>query len=97
MTLETKHLIEIGDIVSIEFTCKKCTSTLLYSIAQFGRVPTQCPNCKEDIVEHLGPDYVAIEEAIKAIKRLKDRHIPVRLRFEIIGVKIDETVNGNLK
>jgi hypothetical protein len=87
MTVETKHLIDIGDIVSIEFACKNCKSTLLHSLAEFGRVPTQCPNCKEGIVEHLGPDYVAIEEAVKAIKRLKDRHIPVRLRFEIVGLQ----------
>jgi hypothetical protein len=90
MTVETKHLIEVGDIVAIEFTCGKCKSTLLHSVADFARVPTECPNCKEDIVEHLGPDYVAIEDAVKAIKRLKDRHIPVRLRFEIIGLKTTE-------
>lgn len=94
MTVETKCLVDLSDIISVEFACKRCGSKLLHSIAKFDAAPVACTNCKEDMLEERGPDAVAIEEAIGALRRLSNRSLPIQLRFEIAGVGVPKRPDG---
>jgi hypothetical protein len=85
MTAETVHLIDLSDIVGIEFLCSHCGSRTLHVLGKFDRVPATCPNCHEGIVTHLGPEAVAIKEAVEAIQQLVKRKLPTRIRFQVTG------------
>jgi hypothetical protein len=42
MTIETKTTIELGDIQTIEFECKKCNRVSSYPIGKIASPPTSC-------------------------------------------------------
>jgi hypothetical protein len=56
MTVETRTLIELKDIVGIEFGCHNCGTKTLYAIEKaFQRLAAVCPNCNEDWFAPLSP------------------------------------------
>ena len=70
MTAETMHLVDLSDIVGIEFLCAHCGSRVLHVLNKFDRVPAKCPNCYEAIVTAGSPEDETIKEAVAAIRTL---------------------------
>jgi predicted RNA-binding Zn-ribbon protein involved in translation (DUF1610 family) len=49
MTTETRTLIELKDVLGVEFGCPTCGAKTLYPMAKsFQRLAESCPNCGED-------------------------------------------------
>ena len=84
MTHEEQHLVDVTDIVAVEFTCTHCGSRILHPVKTFYRVPPQCPNCKEDIFQSLGQGAESIKQAVEAIKQLSQRGHAEKVRFQIL-------------
>ena len=89
MTAETIHLIDLTDIVGVEFLCSHCGSRIVHVLAKFDRVPTKCANCHEAIVTAGSPEETAIKETVEAIKMLAKRKLPTRIRFQVTGLRFD--------
>jgi predicted RNA-binding Zn-ribbon protein involved in translation (DUF1610 family) len=83
MVVESRHLIEPSDVISVEFSCPKCDARILHRLEGFSRVPLRCPNCHEDLIQPEGPEYVAIEDAVNALRRLREGQKAAKIRFEI--------------
>ena len=48
MTSETRILLEMTDILGIEFECRKCKAKILYPLQDhYERLAEKCPNCFE--------------------------------------------------
>jgi hypothetical protein len=48
MTSENRTLVELKDVLGVEFECSKCQSKFLYSLSnQHQRLLDKCPNCFE--------------------------------------------------
>jgi hypothetical protein len=48
MTSETRTMVELKDVLGVEFECPKCHFKVLYPAASsFERLATKCPHCYE--------------------------------------------------
>jgi hypothetical protein len=48
MTSEMRTLIEMTDIVGIEFECRNCKAKILYPLEKhYERLSESCPNCRD--------------------------------------------------
>jgi Tfp pilus assembly major pilin PilA len=45
MTVENKVLIELSDIVAVEYRCKKCNTRLVMTPERWEQLPIGCPHC----------------------------------------------------
>ena len=65
MTSQTKHFIELSDIVALRFECKHCHATVSLPISADIKVESLriCPNCNEPWARL--PEGSTIELAIK--------------------------------
>jgi hypothetical protein len=80
MTSERKLLIEVRDIVGIEFECPKCGVRVGYKMAeQFVRIVQKCPNCNEEFFLPVGLE--GIQELIAQLKR--DFRSRARIRLQL--------------
>lgn len=80
MTSECKLLIELKDIIGIEFECPKCAVRVGYKMAeQFVRIVQHCPNCNEEFFLPLGLE--GIHELIGNLKR--DFRLRARIRLQL--------------
>jgi hypothetical protein len=56
MTSETRTMVELADILGIEFGCPKCRAKVFYSLQeQPSRIVDKCPNCFEPFYTPLPP------------------------------------------
>jgi len=71
MTKETRHFIELSDIISFQFRCKKCGATVSRPISGTRNVPGAiCGNC--DIDWSFDPSETrSIEELASKIRYVK--------------------------
>ncbi len=81
MTIQTKHFIELSDILALRFVCKKCDTALSLSLADeklrtdnsTNQFLAECPNCHEDWFSVAGNNYEPIlRRATAALSRLKE-------------------------
>jgi hypothetical protein len=52
MTTETKTFIELGDVIAIQFQCRKCGTTISRSVAESTKPIRECPTCQTLWAEH---------------------------------------------
>lgn len=51
MTSHIKHYIDLADITSVRFECKRCTAALSFPLsADFQSIPKACPACSAEWV-----------------------------------------------
>jgi hypothetical protein len=75
MTSQTKHYIEIGDVLSWSFTCKNCKVALSFPAFEPFKVRklAQCPTCNEPWLDFPSGSTIslAVENFQKALADLK--------------------------
>ncbi len=87
MTMQERLLLELGDILGIEYTCGHCQAKYLVPIERFDRVIYQCPNCKEGLVKSGHPDSTkrsdeaALHNFVEALLDLRSRELGIRLEL----------------
>jgi hypothetical protein len=77
-------LVDLEDLLALEFTCDGCGSRLLHSIEKFRRVPTKCPNCAEDLIADGSKDAEIITAAFSSLRSLIERSGKVKVRLEVV-------------
>ncbi len=98
MTSEQRILIELTDIVGVEFECPKCNAKVLYPFTKhYDRLLSHCPNCNEtwfDTNDNIHPSNPQIvDQVANMIGNLRkilcrtDIHAYVRLQVSS-GTKI---------
>lgn len=98
MTIQTKHFIEISDIVAVRFVCKHCDAGLTLSLSDpklstgAERPQTflsRCPSCGQDWAQFREADYEpVIRRATVALNELKrilegDGKVPLGFDFSL--------------
>jgi hypothetical protein len=79
MTSEIRTLIDIAEIVGVEFKCKHCGAQVLYPIEKLDpeRLLRNCPNCKEEWFFFGGDiatnDFDLLRQFVIGLKRLLGR------------------------
>ena len=72
MTIETKYLIELDDIVGVEFTCHKCaTKTLMKPEGKESTHRRACPVCNEPWLSRGAYEEKAIDAFLDALRKVK--------------------------
>jgi hypothetical protein len=98
MTSEHRTLIDLTDIVAVEFECEKCAAKVLYPLAKnYERFLLQCPNCNENWfaepnpVRPVGNDLEPMKRVAKAITQLRDlvgsTDVRAHVRLQITNMK----------
>ena len=82
MTSQTKHYIELSDIVALRFECKNCKTSVTFGMGQNFDLKklSDCPGCKNTWV-YDGYDISIqneIEAVIRSINRLSETLGPNR-------------------
>lgn len=74
---------DISDILKIEYSCKKCESSLSFSIDDFKTAPLTCPMCGA-MFKHFGKDdpVIMLNEALKALKSTTNADISFICKVE---------------
>ncbi len=90
MTEQTKRFIELGDIVSLQMTCKNCSATICVPVSQLNTLPVNCFNCKAVWAEaHTGELQRDVEGLIGHMNALqhmsKLRHFLLSLELSPIA------------
>jgi hypothetical protein len=71
MVSETRTLIEMTDIVGIEFACRKCGAKILYPLAEhYNRLSEKCPNCYEPWFTKNVAAHSSAETAADEVKKI---------------------------
>src|SRR4051794_34789082 len=75
MTIQTKHFIEVSDIVTIRLSCKRCDSSLLLPLLENlePQLLSTCPQCyKPWVQDSNGAAVMAgkIQQFVKALRNL---------------------------
>lgn len=88
MTVENKMLIELSDVIAVEYMCKKCDTRLVMTPERWGHLPSNCPHCNE--IENWFPRQdTSIREMtltlLSAISRLNEakERMTFSLRLEV--------------
>lgn len=62
MTVEERVLIELADVLGLEFTCKQCGVRIAISPAKERNfLPDRCPSCRIDLFDDPSPLKTAVE------------------------------------
>jgi hypothetical protein len=85
MTSQTKHFIDLSDIVALRFECRRCHATV--SLERSGEITVSslriCPNCREPWAQR--PEGSTIEVTIaKFIEQIKEFEEILRRRDELM-------------
>lgn len=84
MTLEKKYLIELSDILGIEFECASCKSKITF-VMESPHSLDRCPNCQSNWVSSGTVEYDAIRQLLNkfrdAERAIKGRSFSVRLQI----------------
>lgn len=89
MTIETRYSIQISDIKTVEFECKKCGAASTRQIGDVKKSPYHCPNCSEIF---MGSPSKA-EEHFQHLLDLADffsemeAELPFRLKLQVKGLE----------
>jgi hypothetical protein len=74
MTSQTKHFIELPDVVAVQLACRRCGAAVCLSLAKEIRLETFriCPNCSEPWLALPGGSTVelTVKEFITALRTL---------------------------
>jgi hypothetical protein len=91
MTTETRTLIDLSDILAMQYKCTKCGATFSIPIALAIEHPMKCYNCRIDW--HPVPDSFhrvrlneltrAIAQSIQTLAEMKTDGINVNVRLEV--------------
>ena len=87
MTMEQRILIDLSDIVGIEYACSRCSGRYLIPIDKLDAVIAQCPNCRQGLVSeaHITSgkrsDADALYELRTALMDTQGRNIGIRLQL----------------
>jgi hypothetical protein len=88
MTFETKTTMELGDIQTVEFECKKCHKISTWPIAAITQPPISCECGSPHSTYWMSRDgetSKAITHLLELIKRLAVANEPFNLRFGVKG------------
>jgi DNA replicative helicase MCM subunit Mcm2 (Cdc46/Mcm family) len=71
MTIETNTTIELGDIKTIEFECRKCHTKIVYPIESYSHPPTRCSACEnaEQWLIHGAEDWMDLDKLGRILQR----------------------------
>jgi predicted nucleic acid-binding Zn-ribbon protein len=96
MMNEQRTLIELTDIIGVEFECAKCGAKVLYPLAKhYNRILSQCPNCNENWLDYnpkihpadpqLNQQVVNIIAQLRSLGERPDLHAHVRVHVSNQG------------
>lgn len=86
MTIQTKHFIELSDIVSLRFDCKHCGASLSLSLDdRLYRKIAECPSCQRYWTVLNGASYEKLFSDVSAsVKRLSDALVQTTLGCSLL-------------
>ena len=85
--MHQRTMLDLKDIIGIEYTCAHCQSKYLVPIDKFDRIIHQCPNCKETLVQSGRADNASINDEaslsnfIDNLRDLRDRGMGIKLEI----------------
>ncbi len=87
MTLETRQIIEVGDIDSISLECPTCHTRVMWTIQPERQLLMECPSCRTSICPD-GTDVrrslIAFLQSARALTQaLKVERCPVGVRLSL--------------
>ena len=91
MTMQERTLLELRDILGLEYSCRHCQAKYLVPIERFDRAIRQCPNCREGLIRTDHPDSTkpsdedALHNFVNALMDLRNREIPIRFEVSALG------------
>jgi hypothetical protein len=104
MTTQRRTLIELGDIVAIEYECRHCHARYSVPVDRADRRPGRCQNCREDWLDPQNGDTSAkgsavysddqlVSEFVGNLREAQRRKFGAAVRIEVSsmeGVNCDE-------
>jgi len=81
MAIKKRLLIEIDDIISIRWSCKKCEASLNIPIFEKRKVPVTCYNCNEKFFP--GGYNPSIESILQRLTEFKTQKNPATFNIQI--------------
>ena len=98
MTKETRTVIDLSDIVSVEFECQTCHSIYTVSISVYNDNLEYCPQCRSRLVPAKpGNADAAIRQMITKLKEVMeminnpDLKLGMKIRFQFVDEGRDFT------
>jgi len=82
MTIETKTTIQLNDICTVEFECKKCHSQTVWPIGIAKSPPIKCHCDEQQWMVHGGDQFMALSRLLQLIQRVSEaKNEPFIMRF----------------
>ena len=70
MTIEKRYLIELGDVLGVEFLCGNCKGRFLLGADAKQRMLWNCPLCNEDWLLPQTDEATAIHNLLNVLRTL---------------------------
>jgi len=72
VTYETKYLIDVSDVLGVEFECKKCKTKIALAITDSAKAVWECPICNEEWIVSGTNEQNAIQNLLRTFKNAAD-------------------------
>jgi transcription initiation factor IIE alpha subunit len=90
MTRETRHFIELSEILAFEQECPACHVRFSFELDRERRLSITCPTCNADLVGG-EKDLEHLRTFIASLQYLRGRGTDLKgLRFQIEGLNTDD-------
>jgi transcription elongation factor Elf1 len=83
MTVETRCVIDFGDISSLVFECLHCGARIVQKADERAIAPIQCASCKQEWRHPTQPSPVSqFVDLLNVLKKSENGHFKLKLEFD---------------
>jgi hypothetical protein len=86
MTLETRYLADVADVLGFRFECKSCKTAVAWALTPRRQLPFRCPSCSQDILGATSTVRSGMSDVMQGLetllRALPEEGCPVRIRLE---------------
>jgi hypothetical protein len=93
MTIETRMLVEMRDIRSVEFECQKCKARMSIPLTQDNHPPFKCKNghCVQTFFSDSSLEWNELRNALGLLgKYAKADNLSFAIRLELVALPLKE-------
>ena len=87
MTAEDRYVVELSDIHTVRLECSACGAALSFRLADWKKVPHQCPGCSAEWHHGLEnePPIASVFQLARSMRQALavSANLPFRMRFEL--------------
>jgi|ERR1017187_7214904 transcription elongation factor Elf1 len=95
MTVETRHTIELQDILAIEYECSHCGAKTIRTLNEKHAIPAMCGNCSAMWIVDGSQEHRDLNMFVNTLRSFPKSSVNAHLRVKLEVAGIGESGSGS--